>query len=186
DNASTDNSLTILADLFPTVSVIQLNKNYGFAEGYNRGLAKIEAEYFILLNSDVEVTENWIRPMLEYLENHPQYATCQPKILDLKNRDYFEYAGAAGGFIDYLGYPFCRGRIFDEIEKDLGQYDESLDILWTSGACMMIRASSFNRLGGFDTDFFAHMEEIDLCWRIYQIDEKAICLPESKVYHLGG
>lgn len=186
DNASTDDSIDIINVQYPAVKLIQLKKNHGFAEGYNLGLAKINARYFLLLNSDVEVTPHWITPMLEFLENNPEYATCQPKILDLKNRDYFEHAGAAGGFIDYLGYPFCRGRILDVLERDEGQYNDPLDILWTSGACMLIRSETFKRVGGFDSDFYAHMEEIDLCWRIYQNGEKAICLPESKVYHLGG
>lgn len=185
DNASTDDSLSVLAQ-YKSVKVIQLEKNYGFAEGYNKGLDQIDSEYFILLNSDVEVTENWIEPMLQYLDDHPEYSACQPKVLSWYAKDQFEHAGAAGGFMDFLGYPFCRGRILHQTEQDHGQYDDPIDVLWTSGACMMIRTNTFRELGGFDTDFFAHMEEIDLCWRIYQQGKKAICLPQSTVYHVGG
>ncbi|XOV94676.1 MAG: glycosyltransferase family 2 protein [Bacteroidota bacterium] len=185
DNASTDDSISTLQQ-YASVQVIHLDKNYGYAEGYNRGLAQINADYFILLNSDVEVTPNWIQPMLSFLEENREYVVCQPKILDWNIKDQFEYAGAAGGFIDYLGYPYCRGRIFTHLEKDDGQYDDPTDVLWASGACMMIRSEVFHELGGFDADFFAHMEEIDLCWRIYAENKKAICLPKSSVYHVGG
>ncbi len=186
DNGSTDESVKILTEEFSIVHLIRLENNYGFAEGYNMGLSKIEAQYYVILNSDVEVTPHWIQPMLTHLEAKKQYAACQPKILSLRNKLYFEHAGASGGFVDYLGYPFCRGRMLQYIEKDTGQYDQPIDVLWTSGACMMIRSSSFNKVGGFDPDFFAHMEEIDLCWRIYQSGEKLRCLPASIVYHLGG
>ncbi len=185
DNASTDESLTVLAQ-HKSVKIIQLEKNHGFAEGYNQGLKQINSEYFILLNSDVEVTENWIDPMLHFLDEHPEYVACQPKVLSWREKGQFEYAGAAGGFIDFLGYPFCRGRILHHTENDHGQYDHPIDVLWTSGACMMIRSSSWKKHHGFDSDFFAHMEEIDLCWRIHQEGGKAICLPQSKVYHVGG
>lgn len=185
DNASTDDSLKFLESQ-EAVNIIQLKENHGFAEGYNLGLGQIDSEYFILLNSDVEVTENWIEPMLQFLDDQPQYVACQPKVLSYNNKDQFEHAGAAGGFIDFLGYPFCRGRILHQTEKDLGQYDDPIEVLWTSGACMMIRASTFRALGGFDIDFFAHMEEIDLCWRIHQENKKAMCLPQSVVYHVGG
>ncbi len=185
DNASTDDSLKILNN-YPEVKVIRLTTNFGFAGGYNKGLEQIAAGFYILLNSDVEVTENWIAPMLRFLADHPDYVACQPKVLSWHQKDQFEHAGAAGGFIDYLGYPFCRGRILHQTEQDHGQYDEPTDVLWTSGACMMIRSKTFWEHSGFDEDFFAHMEEIDLCWRIYQHDQKAICLPQSVVYHVGG
>ena len=185
DNASTDDSLKVLAE-HNAVKVIQLKSNFGYAGGYNKGLEQIDAEYYLLLNSDVEVTENWICPMQKFLDENPKYVACQPKILSWHSRDQFEHAGAAGGFIDFLGYPYCRGRIFHDTEKDHGQYDDPIDVLWTSGACMMIRSATFKEHQGFDADFFAHMEEIDLCWRLYENDLKAICLPQSVVYHVGG
>ncbi len=185
DNASTDNSLAVIRS-YPSVQLIPLKENHGFAEGYNLGLDQIEADYFILLNSDVEVTEHWITPMKDFLDNHPDYAACQPKVLDWNDRTKFEHAGAAGGFLDRLGYPFCRGRILNHIETDSGQYDDPADILWTSGACMMIRSEIFRKLGGFDPDLFAHMEEIDLCWRIYDSGKRSKCIPASVVYHVGG
>lgn len=186
DNQSSDNSLTLIKQLFPIVRIIELDENYGFAEGYNKALEKVDAQYVALLNSDVEVTENWLSEMQAFLEEHPNYAACQPKIKDYNNRDTFEYAGASGGFIDTLGYPYCRGRIFDCLEEDHGQYDDSIDVFWTSGACMLIRNELFKKHGGFDGDFFAHMEEIDLCWRLRSQGYHFRVIPQSVVYHVGG
>jgi GT2 family glycosyltransferase len=186
DNGSTDNSLLILGKYFKEVKILLLNRNYGFAEGYNRALAQIEADYYVLLNSDVEVTPGWLEPMLDYLQENTEVAACQPKILSHHNRTHFEHAGAAGGFIDRLGYPFCRGRILAVTEEDRGQYDEVCDVFWASGACLVIRADVFEKEGGFDDDFFAHMEEIDLCWRLKSRGYRVVCVPQSKVYHVGG
>ncbi len=186
DNGSTDNSLLILGKYFKEVKILLLNRNYGFAEGYNRALAQIEADYYVLLNSDVEVTPGWLEPMLDYLQENTEVAACQPKILSYHNRTHFEHAGAAGGFIDRLGYPFCRGRILAVTEEDRGQYDEVCDVFWASGACLVIRADVFEKEGGFDDDFFAHMEEIDLCWRLKSRGYRVVCVPQSKVYHVGG
>lgn len=186
DNASTDNSIEFLKIEFPDLRRIKLSENLGFAGGYNEVLKEVDSEYFVLLNSDVEVTEKWIDPIINFLDSNNNYAACQPRILDFNNKDHFEYAGAAGGFIDFLGYPFCRGRIFDTTEKDNGQYDDPLNIFWASGACLFIRSDVFKKAGGFDPDFFAHMEEIDLCWRIHSLGLKIKCIPESKVYHVGG
>lgn len=186
DNKSSDNSIAVLKSTFPSVKLIPLDENYGFAGGYNQALKNIKANYFLLLNSDVEVGPKWIDPLIHFLDQNPSYAACQPKIKDYHDKNKFEYAGASGGFIDSLGYPYCRGRIFNTVEIDNGQYDEPLDIFWSSGACMMIRSNVFFELGGFDQDFFAHMEEIDLCWRIQSAGYKIKCLPESVVYHIGG
>lgn len=186
DNGSTDNSLLILGKYFKEVKILLLNRNYGFAEGYNRALAQIEADYFVILNSDVEVTDGWLEPMLDYLQEHSGVAACQPKILSHHNRTHFEHAGAAGGFIDMLGYPFCRGRVLAVTEEDKGQYDEVCDVFWATGACLVIRAEVFEKEGGFDDDFFAHMEEIDLCWRLKSRGYRVVCIPQSKVYHVGG
>lgn len=186
DNASTDTSLEVIKSKFPSVTIIQNDDNYGFAKGYNVALQNIEEEYLCLLNSDVEVTQNWLTPILSLFENNPEIGIIQPKILDYKNKAYFEYAGAAGGFIDKFGYPFCRGRIFDTIEKDNGQYDDEQTIFWASGACFFIRRTIFNQLKGFDDDFFAHQEEIDLCWRAFNLGYKAKYSPNSVVYHVGG
>lgn len=186
DNGSTDNSLLIMGKYFKEVKILLLNRNYGFAEGYNRALAQIEADYYVLLNSDVEVTPGWLDPMLDYLQKHPDVAACQPKILSHHNRTHFEHAGAAGGFIDRLGYPFCRGRVLAVTEEDRGQYDEVCDVFWATGACLVIRAEVFEKEGGFDDDFFAHMEEIDLCWRLKSRGYRVVCVPQSKVYHVGG
>lgn len=186
DNGSTDHSLRVLGKYFNKVKVLLLNQNYGFAEGYNRALAQIEADYYIILNSDIEVTRGWLDPMLEYLNQHPDVAACQPKILSYQKRTYFEHAGAAGGFIDMLGYPFCRGRVLAFTEEDKGQYDDVCDVFWATGACLVIRADVFNKEGGFDDDFFAHMEEIDLCWRLRSRGHRIVCVPQSKVYHVGG
>lgn len=186
DNASTDNSLEVLRKHFPEVHLVVLDKNWGFAEGYNRALEQIEAEYYVLLNSDVEVSHHWLTPMIEFMDNHPDVAACQPKLLSEKSRDSFEYAGASGGFIDCYGYPFCRGRMFDTVETDNGQYDYATEILWATGACMVVRASDFKEAGGFDARFFAHSEEIDLCWRMILMGKKIYCIPDSFVYHIGG
>ena len=186
DNASDDASVQLLREHFPSVRLIQLDKNYGFAEGYNRALAQIEAEYYVLLNSDVEVTHHWLTPLVEYMDAYPDVAACQPKLLSEANRDYFEYAGASGGFIDRYGYPFCRGRIFNTVEEDNGQYDYIIDILWATGACMLIRSADYREAHGLDGRFFAHNEEIDLCWRLRQRGRRIVCIPESAVYHVGG
>ncbi|MFT7033828.1 MAG: GT2 family glycosyltransferase [Cyclobacteriaceae bacterium] len=185
DNKSTDDSLEILKE-FPHVKTILLESNNGYAAGYNLALQRIEAEYFVLLNSDVEVTTNWIDPVITFMDENLDVAACQPKILDFNNTSLFEYAGASGGHIDILGYPFCRGRVFNTIEKDNGQYNSAAQVFWASGACLFIRSEIFNQLGGFDEDFFAHMEEIDLCWRINLLGKKIYCLPDSHVYHVGG
>ena len=186
DNGSTDASCAMLEEEFPIVRLIRLDENYGFAEGYNRALSQIDAEYVILLNSDVEVTPDWLQPLTEFMDNHPEVAACQPKIMSYKKRDTFEYAGAAGGFIDKLGYPFCRGRIFDVVEKDEGQYDTPLPVFWATGAALMIRLDVYKQVGGLDGRFFAHMEEIDLCWRLRSRGYGIYCIPQSEVYHVGG
>ena len=186
DNASSDNSISFLTQHFPYIEIIQLDKNYGFTGGYNRGLKGIKEEYYVLLNSDVEVTENWLEPLITFMDNHPDAAACQPKIKSYQDRDLFEHAGAAGGYIDYLGYPFCRGRIMNMLETDHGQYDSIQRVFWATGACLFIRSKVFHEQGGFDDDFFAHMEEIDLCWRIQQAGKEIYVVPESQVYHVGG
>lgn len=186
DNASTDESVALMRSEFPSVALIELQKNWGFAEGYNRALQSVEADYFVLLNSDVEVTEGWLAPMLEAMEADTAIAACQPKLRDYKRRTHFEYAGAAGGFIDRYGYPYCRGRIFDTVEEDRGQYDSLCDIFWATGAALMIRAEDFRAVGGLDGTFFAHMEEIDLCWRLRARGRRIVCVPASVVYHVGG
>jgi len=186
DNASTDESVNWLKANHPQIKLILLDQNFGFCEGYNRAMSFIDNEYCVLLNSDVEVSHNWLNPLRDELDKNPHVAAVQPKILSFNNKDHFEYAGAAGGFIDKMGYPFCRGRLFDATEKDNGQYDKPLKVFWTSGACMMIRTKLFKNLGGFDQDFFAHMEEIDLCWRLQRADYMLMNVPASKVYHLGA
>ena len=186
DNCSKDGSLTWLRSHHPSVSVIQLTQNHGFAKGYNLALAGLEHDYFVLLNSDVEVPENWLGPLVKLMEKDHSVAAVQPKVLSLTHPDHFEYAGAAGGWIDFLGYPFCRGRIFDTVEKDRGQYDQASEIFWASGCCMMVRGPLFKGFGGFDDDFFAHLEEIDLCWRFKRAGYKIMYTPKSVVYHLGG
>ena len=186
DNASTDDSLEMLRREFPEVPLIQLEKNWGFAEGYNRALRQIEAEYYLLLNSDIEVTHHWLTPMIEYLDNHEEVAACQPKLLSIFDKDRFEYAGASGGYLDRYGYPFCRGRIFETVELDDGQYDYQTDCLWATGAALMIRSKDYWDAGGLDGRFFAHNEEIDLCWRLRIRGKRIVCLPESYVYHVGG
>lgn len=186
DNASTDGSMAFVRDKFPTVRTLTLDRNYGFAEGYNRALAQIEAKYYVLLNSDVEVTHHWLSPLLEFMDSHDDVAACQPKLLSEADKERFEYAGASGGFIDRYGYPFCRGRIFDTVERDNGQYDYQTDVMWATGACLLIRADDYWRAGGLDGRFFAHCEEIDLCWRLRQRGRRIVCLPESEVCHVGG
>ena len=186
DNASTDDSVEMLRSEYPQVKVILLEKNWGFAEGYNKALSQIEAEYYVLLNSDVKVTHHWLQPLVEFMDAHRDVAACQPKLLSIIDTDSFEYAGACGGFIDLYGYPFCRGRVFNTIESDKGQYDTAMPILWATGACMMIRSSDYWNAGGFDGRFFAHNEEIDLCWRLRLLGRKVYCIPDSAVFHLGG
>lgn len=186
DNASTDDSLNFLATTHPDVEVIKLEKNFGFAGGYNQALKQVDAKYYAIINSDIEVTANWLSPLVQFLNDHTDYAAVQGKILSYHQRTHFEYAGAAGGFIDNLGYPYCRGRLFNTLEEDTGQYDTQIDIDWTSGACMLIRREVFHDVGGFDGDFFAHMEEIDLCWRMRGHGWKLACIPDSTVYHVGG
>ena len=186
DNASSDNSCEVIEREFPEVRLIRLSENYGFAEGYNRALQQIDAEYVVLLNSDVEVTSGWLEPMTDYLDKHPQVAACQPKLLSFQEKSCFEYAGAAGGFIDKYGYPFCRGRIFDVIESDYGQYEDIIPVFWATGAALLIRLQVYCEVGGLDGRFFAHMEEIDLCWRLRSRGYGIVCLPFSRVYHVGG
>ena len=186
DNASTDSSVELLKSHFPTVDIILLDKNYGFAGGYNRALQQVEATYYLLLNSDVQVSNLWLDPLVNYMQHHPDVAACQPKIRSFHEPFKFEHAGAAGGFIDKFGYPFCRGRVFGDVEVDNGQYDTIIDIFWATGACLMIRSQVFWEVGGFDEDFFAHMEEIDLCWRIKGRGYGVVCVPESVVLHVGG
>jgi GT2 family glycosyltransferase len=186
DNKSSDDSVSFLRKEFPSVHVILNEKNFGFARGYNEALKHVNAEYFILINSDVEVTPGWIDPLISFMERNPQAGACQPKILDYNRRNLFEYAGAAGGYIDRYGFPFCRGRIFGHTEEDRHQYDDVKEIFWATGACMVVRAGVFHEARGFDDDFFAHMEEIDLCWRIRNMGYSIYAVPSSVVYHIGG
>jgi len=186
DNASKDDSVDYIKTVFPEISCIQLDRNYGYAGGYNRAIKEVSEELIVLLNSDVAVTDGWLDPFLEAFANDKQLAAAQPKILNYREPEYFEYAGAAGGFIDRLGLPFCRGRMMNTLEKDLGQYDDDIDIFWASGACLVVRKSSFEKAGGFDEDLFAHQEEIDLCWRMRYQGGKISYLHGSKVLHLGG
>ncbi len=186
DNGSNDSSLELLRSKFERVKIVELGKNYGFAEGYNRALEKLEYELVVLLNSDVAVSEGWCEPLFETLRSDNALAAVAPKILSYTSPDSFEYAGASGGFIDILGYPFCRGRIMQRIEKDLGQYDDQRDLFWVSGAAFACRLSTFKQMGGFDSNFFAHMEEIDLCWRFALLGYRVAVVPRSVVYHLGG
>ncbi|MBL7852139.1 MAG: glycosyltransferase family 2 protein [Cyclobacteriaceae bacterium] len=186
DNASTDDSLPWLEKNYPQVERIAMDQNRGFCGGYNTALKMVKADRYVLLNSDVEVTPGWLVPLEEVLDQYPDVAAVQPKVLAERQRDHFEYAGAAGGLLDTLGYPFCRGRIFYHTEKDEGQYDDERAIFWSSGACMMIRSAWFHRLGGLDEDFFAHMEEIDLCWRLQRAGQKVYYTHRSQVFHVGG
>lgn len=186
DNGSSDESCDVVRNEFPAVKLMVLDHNYGFAEGYNRALAQVDEEYAVLLNSDVEVTRGWLSPMTQFLDSNPEVAACQPKLLSFKQKDFFEYAGAAGGFIDKWGYTFCRGRIFNTVERDRGQYDDTTDVFWATGAALMIRNEVYKNNGGLDGRFFAHMEEIDLCWRLRSRGYRIACVPQSHVYHVGG
>ncbi len=186
DNGSIDDSLQILQAEFSQVEILDLKQNFGFALGYNEALKQIDSDYYVILNSDVEVTQGWLNEPIRLMDTDVTIAAVQPKILSYNQKSHFEYAGAAGGFIDRFGYPFCRGRIFNEIEDDHGQYDNQSDIFWASGACMFVRAKLFHESGGFDTNFWAHMEEIDLCWRLKNKGYHIVYTPESTVYHLGG
>ncbi|MBO6829159.1 glycosyltransferase family 2 protein [Allomuricauda sp.] len=186
DNASTDGSVAYVAQHYPNINIIQNSSNGGFAKGYNEGLQHVKADVYCLLNSDVEVTPDWLEPIQNTFSTQPEAAIVQPKILDLMRKDHFEYAGAAGGFLDKFGYPFCRGRIFQTIEKDEGQYDDIREVFWATGACMFIKSDVFWSLGGFDEDYFAHQEEIDLCWRAQNAGHKVFYVGHSHVYHLGG
>ena len=186
DNASTDDSVELLRSEYPQCRIIELEKNWGFAEGYNKALRQIDAEYYLLLNSDIRVTHHWLQPLVEFMDVHQDVAACQPKLLSMADTDSFEYAGASGGFIDRYGYPFCRGRIFDTVERDNGQYDTPMSILWATGAALLIRSADYWKAGGLDGRFFAHNEEIDLCWRLRIMGRKIYCIPESYVYHVGG
>jgi GT2 family glycosyltransferase len=186
DNGSTDDSLALLRNNYPTVRVIALPENHGFAEGYNLALKQVEAKYYVLLNSDVEVTPHWLDPIIQLMDVQPNIAACQPKLLDYNRRTHFEYAGPVGGYIDYLGYPFCRGRMFQSIEEDHHQYDTAQEVFWACGACLFVKADLFHEMGGFDGVFFAHMEEIDLCWRLKNAGYRIYACGESVVYHVGG
>ncbi len=186
DNASTDGSLEMLRKDFPACRLIELDRNWGFAEGYNKALAQVDAEYFLLLNSDIEVTPHWLTPLIEYMDAHTDTAICQPKLLSVFEKNRFEYAGACGGYLDKYGYPFCRGRVFQTVEEDKGQFDDPAELLWATGAALMIRSKDYWEVGGLDGRFFAHSEEIDLCWRLRIRGRKVVCLPDSHVYHVGG
>jgi len=186
DNASTDDSVAFMRERFPEIRLIENGSNGGFATGYNLALRQVEAQYYVLLNSDIEVAPGWIEPVVAMMDADPQMAACQPKILSYYHKEQFEYAGASGGFIDKYGYPFCRGRVFQHLEEDKGQYDTPLEVFWATGACMFVRADLYHQIGGLDDSFFAHMEEIDLCWRLKNAGYKVYCCPHSKVYHIGG
>lgn len=186
DNGSTDSSVSMLREEFPMVRLILLEQNNGFADGYNLALKEVEAEYVVLLNSDVEVTEHWLEPLADYMDAHPGVAACQPKILSWRDRTKFEYAGAAGGYMDYYGYPFCRGRVMGSVEEDRGQYDVIAPVFWATGAALFIRLADYIDAGGLDGRFFAHMEEIDLCWRLRSRGRGIVCIPQSTVYHVGA
>ncbi len=186
DNASTDGSQEWLKEHYPNITLIEFSENWGYTGGYNRALKQVEAEYFLLLNSDIEVTEGWLEPLVAAMDSNPKVGISMPKMKSLYEREMFEYAGACGGFIDYFGFPFCRGRVISHLEKDEGQYDTDIEIFWASGAAFMIRASLFRELGGFDDSFFAHMEEIDLCWRAKLNGSEVWIFPKSEVYHVGG
>ena len=186
DNDSSDGSLDVMQEVFPQVRTITFEKNLGFTGGYNRAFDQIDCEYFVLINSDIEVTPDWLSPLVEWMDNHPECGACAPKLHSWHERDKFEYAGAAGGYIDKFGYPFCRGRVMKRIETDRGQYDTPKDVFWATGACLMVRSSVYRHLGGLDDRFFAHMEEIDLCWRMQLDGWKVSVVPQSVVYHVGG
>lgn len=186
DNGSSDDSVAFVRAHYPQIRIIQNEENYGYAGGYNRVLQQVEADYYVLLNSDVEVTPDWIEPIINYLEQHPQMAAAQPKIRSFHERDRFEYAGAAGGYLDHAGFPFCRGRLFDQTEVDHGQYDDYREVFWASGAALFIKSTAWKQSGGFDPDFFAHMEEIDLCWRLKRLGYSIGYCPDAVVFHVGG
>ncbi|MFA7034502.1 MAG: glycosyltransferase family 2 protein, partial [Bacteroidales bacterium] len=186
DNGSTDGSVEWMEVNYPDIRVIEFDKNWGFTGGYNRAFNEIDADYYVLLNSDIEVTPGWLDNLLSFMEDNPDVGICQPKVLAMHDKTSFEYAGAAGGFIDRYGYPFCRGRILSKVEKDHGQYDKPMEVFWATGACLMIRSSLYHHLGGLDESFFAHMEEIDLCWRAKLLGYEVWCVPSSVVYHVGG
>ena len=186
DNASTDDSVSFIESNFPTVKILKNEQNYGFAGGYNKVLERVHADYFILLNSDVEVTPNWIQPVIDLMQSDDKIAAAQPKIKWQLNKTQFEYAGAAGGFLDIYGYPFCRGRLFNVYETDSGQYNETKEIFWASGAAFFIKSKYWKETGGLDADLFAHMEEIDLCWRLKNLNYKVVYCPDAQVYHVGG
>ncbi len=186
DNGSTDGSLEWMRQEYPAIRTIAFDRNYGFTGGYNRALREIDADYYVLINSDIEVGEGWLQPLVAFMEEHPEVGVCQPKVLSMASRDTFEYAGAAGGYIDRYGYPFCRGRILSYLEKDAGQYDEAEECFWATGACMMVRSALYHHLGGLDESFFAHMEEIDFCWRAQIAGYEVWTVPEAVVWHIGG
>ena len=186
DSASTDGSMEMVAEKFPSVRRIPLEKNYGFTGGYNRALAQLDNEYFVLINSDIEVSEGWLGPLVAWMDSHPDCGACGPKLHSWYDRDRFEYAGAAGGYLDRYGYPFCRGRVLGRVCADTGQYDTPRDVVWVSGACLMTRSTLWRELGGLDDRFFAHMEEIDYCWRLQLAGQRVTVVPDSVVYHLGG
>ena len=186
DNASTDDSVAFMKQVFPDIRLIINDDNGGFSTGYNKALRQVEAKYYCLLNSDIEVTPHWIEPIVELMDSDESIAACQPKILSYHDKTKFEYAGAGGGFIDKYGYPFCRGRVFQELETDNGQYDDIKEVFWATGACMFVRSDVYHKFGGLDDSFFAHMEEIDFCWRVKNMDYKVMYCPQSKVYHIGG
>ena len=186
DNASTDDSVSFMKSRFPEIRLIENGSNGGFATGYNVALRQVEAQYYVLLNSDIEVAPNWIEPVIAMMDADQQIAACQPKILSYYHKEQFEYAGACGGFIDKYGYPFCRGRVFQNLENDDHQYDEPMEVFWATGACLIVRADLYHQIGGLDDSFFAHMEEIDLCWRLKNAGYKVCCCPQSHIYHIGG
>ena len=186
DNDSSDDSVAFLQEHYPETRIIRNASNWGFSKGYNEALKLVDAEYFVLLNSDIEVTPNWIKPIIRLMDSDPRIGACQPKLLAFHDRGSFEYAGGAGGFIDAFGYPFCRGRLFNSLETDTGQYNDTTEIFWATGACMFVRADLYRQFGGLDNDFFAHMEEIDYCWRLKNAGYKIMYCPDSIVYHVGG
>lgn len=186
DNDSTDDSMEVMRTVFPNVRTIEFDKNHGFTGGYNMAFKQIDSEYFVLINSDIEVSEDWLGPLVEWMDSHPECGACAPKLHSWYDREKFEYAGAAGGYLDRFGYPFCRGRVLKRTETDRGQYDTPADVFWATGACLMVRSSVYRKLGGLDERFFAHMEEIDLCWRMQLEGWKVTVVPESVVYHVGG
>ena len=186
DNDSSDDSLAVMKEMFPQVRTIVFEKNHGFTGGYNKAFEQIDSEYFVLINSDIDITDDWLQPLVDWMDNHPQCGACAPKLHSWQEREKFEYAGAAGGYIDKYGYPFCRGRVLKRIQTDAGQYDSPTDVFWATGACLMVRSSVYKKLGGLDDRFFAHMEEIDLCWRMQLEGYKVTVVPQSLVYHVGG